>query len=445
MNFSNCTDTNMVIFGAFKNGAGVFLLTFLNIVSYKKAKSMKNNRKAMIPILRLHALPGVGAMGARKILTHYGSAEAFFGAPKAQAEGFLPRKEPAEKYSPTSSTAHRVPLDYLHPKYQETAEKEYEFIEAHKIKVQYFENSDYPFYLRQALDAPILLFGKGHLELENRKIIAVVGTRNMTAQGGDFCKNFIEEIAPLDPVIVSGFALGVDICVQMAAVAKGLKTVACLAHGFKHIYPAVHRTHIKAVMERGGFHTEFLSDTHALSGNFVSRNRIIAGLSQATLVVESAKKGGALYTAQLAESYNRSVFAVPGRPTDQFSVGCNDLIKHLKAQMITRARDLILAMNWETHPNLALNLGGEIGIDPPPPIYNEALYAAALKGDLKDTPSLNTEEKVLYEVLFKQGALHADVLAVILQWQIKKLLPCLMTLEIKGMVRSLPGQVYEAI
>ncbi|MDC1234734.1 DNA-processing protein DprA [Flavobacteriaceae bacterium] len=264
---------------------------------------MQRSKAFMIAVLRLQALPGVGAKTARKIIAHYGSAHAFFESPR-DSSIVLSVKES------------KTPSDYLHALYLKLATYEFDFILANKIQTFYFEDANYPYFLSLASDAPVLLFGKGHLDTGTKKIIAVVGTRKMTGMGREFCEQFIEEIKPLDPVIVSGFAKGIDITIQRAAAEQGLQTIGCLAHGFKRIYPAQNRPYIKDVMEQGGFYTEFFSGMHALPGHFVSRNRIIAGLSQATLVVESAKKGGALHTAQLANSYDRPVFAVPGRTTD---------------------------------------------------------------------------------------------------------------------------------
>ena len=390
-------------------------------------------------LLRLHALPGVGAMRARKILQEFGTATDFFQSSKDYASSFLPSLEQRPLGRMNPKTGLGDPVDYWSPTYKDLAQREYEFIENQKIQMYYYQSDSYPFYLKQAADAPILLFGKGQLDLEHKKIVAIVGTRKISAYGTQFCKNLMEELAPLDPVIVSGFALGVDICAQRAAVEVGLQTIGCLAHGFKHLYPKAHRGDIKPVMQKGGFFTEFFSGVPALQGHFVSRNRVIAGLSQATIVIESAKQGGSLHTAQLANSYNRSVFAVPGRSTDRVSEGCNDLIKHLKAQMLTSARDLILSMNWGNHPNLSLHLGGPIG--------HEGLQGAVQQ--TSNAPRIEAtqspEEKQLYEFLFTRGEMHVDAIARALSWKINQLLPSLMTMELKGMVRALPGKKYEAI
>lgn len=378
---------------------------------------MERSKDFLVAVLRLQALPGVGARTARKIIKHYGSAQAFFDSSDKMTLQ-LPK------------TVSKEPIDYRHSRYLKKAIAEYDFIQSNQIQSFYFEDDHYPYYLSLAADAPILLFGKGHLNTTTKKMIAVVGTRKMTGNGKAFCEQFIEEIKPLNPVIVSGFAKGIDITIQRAAVEQGLQTIGCLAHGFKRIYPAMHRPYIKEVMEKGGFYTEFFSDMHALPGHFVSRNRIIAGLAQATIVVESAKKGGALHTAQLADSYHRPVFAVPGRTTDFFSEGCNDLIKHLKAQMYTRSSDLINGMNWGAHPGISLQMGGMSSEDTP----------------IEDKTSQYTPlESKLYQCLFSQGKMNADHLARLLDLEIKTLYPCLITLELKGGVRLLPGQFYEAI
>ena len=173
---------------------------------------------------------------------------------------------------------------------------------------RYFLDEDYPKYLKHCIDGPILLFQKGNIDLQNRKLISVVGTRNITSYGMAFCEQFIEDVAPLDPVIISGFAYGVDICIQREAIKHGLQTVGCLAHGLNQIYPKVHAKYQADVLKNGGFYTEFWSTSNPERENFLKRNRIIAGVSEATVVVESAEKGGSLVTADIANSYNRRCF-----------------------------------------------------------------------------------------------------------------------------------------
>ncbi len=278
-----------------------------------------------------------------------------------------------------------------------------------------------PEYLKHCIDGPILLFKKGIINLRNRKIISVVGTRNITNYGMSFCERFIEDIAPLNPVIVSGFAYGVDICVQKAALKHGLQTIGCLAHGFKQIYPKSHSKYISDVERNGGFLTEFWSTAGPERENFLKRNRIIAGMSEATVVVESAEKGGSLVTADIAHSYNRDVFAVPGRAEDKFSIGCNNLIKQQKAHMITSAADLVYLLDWEI---------GENGIK----TVQKQLFV-----------ELNDTEEAIYSLLQQSGKQLLDSIALNCQLPVYKVSSTLLNMEMKGVVRPLPGKLFEAI
>jgi len=177
--------------------------------------------------------------------------------------------------------------------------------------------------------------------------LSIVGTRQVTTHGIAFCEQLIEDLAPLNPVIVSGWPMEPTIVAHRAAIKYNLQTIACLAHGLNQIYPKVHQKYVSSIENNGGFFTDFCSDDIFDRNNFLSRNRIIAGLSEATIVIESAEKGGSLVTADIAHSYDREVFAVPGRPQDKFSKGCNMLIKQQKAQMITSAADLVYNLNWD--------------------------------------------------------------------------------------------------
>src|SRR5699024_4481416 len=201
--------------------------------------------------------------------------------------------------------------------YVEQAKRELAYIKQHDIGVNYYEDSTYPELLKQCIDAPILLFKKGNIDLKNKRLLSIVGTRKATVMGTAFCEELLERLQPLNPVIVSGFAYGIDIAAHKAALKYGLQTVGCMAHGLNQIYPKQHLQYREAVEANGGFFSDFWSNSQFDRKNFLKRNRIIAGLSEATLVVESGKKGGALVTADIAQSYNREVFAVPGRPTDK--------------------------------------------------------------------------------------------------------------------------------
>jgi len=227
------------------------------------------------------------------------------------------------------------------------AEKELKMIVEHKIKPLYFLEDGYPKNLKNCIDGPILLFQEGDFDFENPRIITIVGTRKMTNYGRDFCERLLFDIKEYQPIIVSGFAYGVDICAHLEALKNNLQTVAVLAHGFGQVYPKTHKKYLSKVFENGGFMTEFWHDESPLPSNFLKRNRIVAGLSEATIVVESATKGGALVTADIANSYSRDVFAVPGRTTDYFSRGCNALIRDHKAALINSAEDLVSLLDWK--------------------------------------------------------------------------------------------------
>ena len=227
------------------------------------------------------------------------------------------------------------------------AEKELDFIKNNNIKVSYYSDDNYPRNLKHCIDGPILLFETGNINLNHNHIISIVGARKITKQGILFCESLVETLALFNPVIVSGFAYGTDITAHKAALNHNLQTVACLAHGFNRIYPDVHKRYVSEVDKCGGFFSEFWSSAEFDRKHFLRRNRIIAGISEATIVIESAEKGGSLVTADIANSYNRDVFAVPGRTNDLQSVGCNNLIKHQKAHMLTSPLDVPYILGWE--------------------------------------------------------------------------------------------------
>ncbi len=294
----------------------------------------------LIAVLRLQNIPNIGDVSAKKLITHCGSPAAIF---NDKSHNLL-------KIDGIGTFTIKGLYDAEH---FEAAEKELQYIQDHDIAYAYFTDNDYPRYLKHCIDSPLILFKKGNINLEDRKIISIVGTRNITSYGTAFCESLIEALAPLDPIIVSGFAYGVDICAQKTAIKHGLQTIGCLAHGLNQIYPKIHSKYVPDVEKNGGFVTEFWSTSNPDRENFLKRNRIIAGMSEATIVVESAEKGGSLVTADIANSYDREVFAVPGRAQDKFSTGCNNLIKQQKAHMITSAADLIYLLNWdlEQKPN----------------------------------------------------------------------------------------------
>ena len=358
--------------------------------------------------LALQRVPNLGDTTAKKLLRLVGSAEGIYKEKKSNllkidGVGAFKLKELSEK----------IQLD--------DADAERQFVEDNKIEYSYFQDKLYPEKLKHCIDGPILFFQKGNIDIQNKKIISIVGTRKVTTYGKIFCEKLIEELSILNPIIVSGFAYGVDIIAHKAAIANGLQTIACLAHGFNQIYPKAHKKYVQQVEENGGFITEFWSSDAFDRNNFLKRNRIIAGLSQATIVIESATKGGSLVTADIANSYNREVFALPGRVTDPQSQGCNNLIKTQQAHMITSAVDLIYMLGWELKETSPRQQQIQLFVE------------------------LTEEEKAVFNYLKKQDKEGLDNIAIASKIQTHKAASLLLSLELKGLVRPLPGKLYQTV
>lgn len=362
----------------------------------------------LIALLRLQRIPNIGDVTAKKLLDRCGSATAIF---EEKQQHLL-------KLDGVGTYTLRGLQDAEHLK---AAEEEYRFIKENDVEYSCFLDEDYPNKLKHCIDGPILLFKSGNIHLENRKLVSVVGTRNITSYGQAFCEQFIEELAPLDPIIISGFAYGVDITIQRAAMEHGLQTVGCLAHGLNQVYPKVHKKYVSSIEKNGGFLTEFWSSSNPERENFLKRNRIIAGLSEATIVVESAEKGGSLVTADIAHGYNRDVFAVPGRSSDKYSMGCNNLIKQQKAQLLTSAADLVYLLGWELDKKQKQPVQKELFIE------------------------LNETEKSIYQYLQLNGKQMLDIVALECNLPIFKVSSTLLNMEMKGAIRPLPGKLFEAI
>jgi len=301
------------------------------------------------------------------------------------------------------------------------AQKEIDFIEKNKIDCTTYLASAYPNNLKQCIDSPVVLFGTGNIDIEKKRLISIVGTRKVTTYGKQFCEQLIEDLIPFDPVIISGFAYGVDITAHKAAIKNNIQTIACLAHGLDQIYPKSHKKYMSQMESNGGFFTDFWSDATFVPQNFLRRNRIIAGLSQATIVIESADKGGSLVTAQIANSYNRDVFALPGRTTDAMSIGCNMLIKTQQAHVITSVADLVYLLNWDR------------------PAKKEKVIQPQL------FQNLNIEEQTVVDFLRKSKKQDLDSIAIECKIPTYKLASLLLNLELKGIILPLPGKIFELI
>lgn len=358
--------------------------------------------------LALQNTPKIGDIIAKKLIAKCGSPEAVM---KEKRENLL-------KIDGIGT----VTLSGFNTNYQlKEAEKELLFIKQNNIKVSYFEDSHYPEKLKHCIDGPIVLFETGTINLKQRHIISIVGARKITTHGIAFCKSLVDTLAPYNPVIISGFAYGADITAHKAALEHKLQTVACLAHGFNRIYPEAHKKYVSQVDANGGFFSEFWSSAEFDRKHFLRRNRIIAGVSEATIVIESAEKGGSLVTADIANSYHRDVFAVPGRTTDTQSVGCNNLIKHQKAHILTNPIDVPYILNWEQE---SANK----------PVIQKQLFV-----------ELDDNEKVIYNYLKTNDKQALDLIAINCNMPIFKIAGILLNMELKGVIRPLPGKLFEII
>ena len=304
------------------------------------------------------------------------------------------------------------------------AEAELEYMQTHGIRALTLTDEDYPQRLSECPDAPIILYYKGNADLNQSRIISIVGTRHCTTYGQDIIRRFIEDLHRFCPqvLVVSGLAYGVDINAHREALANGYPTVGVLAHGLDQIYPYRHRDTAAEMLRQGGLLTEFMTQTNADKPNFVRRNRIVAGMADATIVVESAKKGGSLITAEITEGYGRDVFAFPGRIGDTYSEGCNMLIKDNHAGLITCAEDFAKAMGWETEAQLHQQLSQGL---------QQELF-----------PDLTEEEQRIVKALTGADSKQINILAIDTVIPISRLTSLLFNLEMKGVVRLLSGGCY---
>lgn len=307
------------------------------------------------------------------------------------------------------------------------AEIEMEWIFQHKIQTLCLSDADYPQRLKECDDAPLVLFYKGTSDLNQKRVISIVGTRRCTQYGRDLVRRFVADLKQYLPqlLIVSGLAYGIDINAHRNALSNNFDTVAVLAHGLDKIYPYVHRETAKNMVRQGGLLTEYMTETIPGKRNFVRRNRIVAGLSDACIVVESADKGGALITAGIARSYNRDVFAFPGNVGSRYSEGCNNLIKENIAGLISGAEDFIRAMNWQEENRL------------------KQAHKEGIERQL--FPDLSSQEQKIVDVLSKNNDLQINMLSVQSAMPIANLTAVLFALEMKGVVKSLAGGMYHLL
>lgn len=300
------------------------------------------------------------------------------------------------------------------------ADKEIEYIQKNNITPLFYLDADYPTRLRQCEDAPVIIYVNGNTKINRPKTLSIVGTRNATEYGKELCNKLVEGLAKdhKDILIISGLAYGIDICAHKAALKNNLDTIAVLGHGLATIYPSTHAAIARQIIDQGALITEFTSSEIPEAPNFVKRNRIIAGLADATLVVESGEKGGALITADIANSYNRDVFAFPGRTTDKCSSGCNKLIKTNKAALVEDYKDFEYIMGWMVNKKQEAT--------------QKVLFI-----------ELNDEEKLVMDLLEKNAELSIDQIAITCNIPVSKISYLLINLEFNGLVKCLPGKVYK--
>ncbi len=352
-------------------------------------------------------IPGLGCISHRKLLDHFGSAEAIFQESPTALKALFGKK---------LNTIQAVKGKEMFS----LAEKEVAFIQKHNIQPLFLLDDNFPKRLLQSecVDTPVLLYYKGKADLNNTKVISIVGTRKSTRYGQEVVDQLMKDLAPENALIVSGLAYGIDTCAHKSSLENGLPTVAVLAHGLDMIYPLANKDLAKQMLASGGLISEHTSGSKPVPGVFPRRNRIIAALSDATIVVEASKKGGALITAEIANSYNREVFAVPGRVTDSTSEGCNFLIKNNKAGIFHSASDIQTALNW----------GGEKSRK----IVQQSLFP----------PDLSAKENKIYQKIKENNPCGIDVLCSSLDENPSDVIATLLQMELNGIIACLPGKMY---
>lgn len=358
----------------------------------------------------LTLINGIGDVNAKALLAYCGSAKAVFTQKKSVLQK-IPGIGDIYAGSIVSS------LSVL-----KRAEEEVKFIEKYKIRPLFFTDADYPGRLKFCSDSPILLYYKGNADLNSEKIIAVVGTRRPSDYGKQITKDFIEDLSSSGALILSGLAYGIDVLAHKSALDNDLQTVGVVGHGLDRIYPQTHDKIAKRMINQGGLLTDFMSGTNPDAVNFPKRNRIVAGLCDALVVVESKRTGGSLITATIANSYNKDVFAIPGRAGDPLAEGCNGLIKRNRAALIESAEDLLEAMQWQKKEKP--------------------------KGKSKQVPlllNLSEEEKLIVNLFSEKKSLHVDEICQSTQFPVSKVSTYLLQLEFSNLLKSKPGKLYELL
>ncbi len=365
---------------------------------------MNENLKYQIA---LSMLPGIGGILARNLVAYVGSVEEIF----TTSLQCLQKIPGIGEYN-----ARRI----KNAEVLQKADEEIEFIQKNNIKASFYTETDFPRRLKTCIDAPVLIYTKGNVKLDEQRVISIVGTRNATDYGKAVVDELLKSFADraYDILVVSGLAYGIDISAHRSSLKYNIPTVGVVAHGLDRLYPALHKETASKMLETGGIVSDFPSDTKIDPQNFVKRNRIIAGLADATIVVESAVKGGALITADIASSYNRDVFAFPGRAGDSYSKGCNQLIKNSGASLIEGIDDLEFFMGWEKKKK------------------QEAVQSSLFI-------ELQPDEQKIVDLLKKEGELFIDQIAAEVELPVSRISTILINLEFKNVLIALPGKMYK--
>ena len=360
--------------------------------------------------IALTCIQGVGVVHARNLMKAVGDEKAIFSEKTGSLEK-LP------------GLSRRLIHEISNPEVLRKAEKELAFVEKNNIQTLFYTQHHYPSRLTNCVDAPVLLYAKGNTGFNAPKVVSIIGTRNATRYGLEFCQKFVRELSGLFPdiLVVSGLAYGIDICAHRASLQNNVSTVAVLAHGLDRVYPSVHWKTAIEMLERGAWITEFPSGTEPDRFNFVKRNRIVAGMADAVVVVESGDRGGSLITADIANSYYREVFAIPGRITDARSSGCNNLIASNKAVLMQNTVAFIEQMGWDTAEK------------PEQPVQKELF------------PDLNEVEEKVFRALNGVESMHVNKLGIELNLPVSELFFTLLELEMKNVVKALPGGMYKLV
>jgi DNA processing protein len=363
--------------------------------------------------LSLTLVPNIGPVQAKILLQHFDVTE-IFNAKKTALEKI-------EGIGGIRANNIKAFADFS------KVEEEIKFIEKYKIKPLFLTDKEYPQRLLNCYDSPTLLYYRGTADLNTSKIIAVIGTRNNSDYGKQATEKLIKELAEQNVLVVSGLAFGIDAIAHKSAIKNQLPTVGVLAHGLDQLYPSEHSGLAKDMIKHGGgLLTEFRSKSKPDKHNFPIRNRIVAGMSDGTIVIETGIKGGSMITAELANGYNKDVFALPGRTTDTKSAGCNYLIKNNKAVLLTDAQELIELMNWEEKAKSKSRwLSGE------------------KKNQREIFIELSKDEKVIVDILKEKGSVHIDMINLKSGLSSSAVAAAILNLELQNVMLSLPGKLYQ--